>query len=106
SLIACDRDAAPCCNASESSYMNRDRACDYEAMVVHREKSENQEWKLFCYGVVGFANPCHSFFLPLGALSDVESSPQSILRYLLTLPPVCALLPVKAVTDTAALRKP
>ncbi|PNX64141.1 hypothetical protein L195_g061972, partial [Trifolium pratense] len=60
----------------------------------------------FCYDIDGSAHLCRSFYPPLAALSDVDNSPQSNLDYLLILPPVCALLPVKAVTDTAALRKP
>ncbi|MCI32876.1 hypothetical protein A2U01_0054090, partial [Trifolium medium] len=44
----------------------------------------------------------HDLHMPVGTLSDVGFS-QSILRYPRNLPPISALLPVKAVTDTAAL---
>ncbi|MCI67380.1 hypothetical protein A2U01_0088639, partial [Trifolium medium] len=47
-----------------------------------------------------------SLFPPVAALSDVEISPQSILRYPRDHPPVSALLPVKAMTDKATLDVP
>jgi hypothetical protein len=49
---------------------------------------------------------CHDSSILLAALSDVGFSPQSTRRYRRDDPPVCALLPVKAVTGMAALGVP
>ncbi|MCI22945.1 hypothetical protein A2U01_0044123, partial [Trifolium medium] len=103
SLIAGTRRNAPCCSVTGSSQHGNDRACDDWTSIVHREKNEILEWKPTFFGNACSAQTAHDLYLPVGALSDVDFSPQFIPRYPLTLPPVYALLPVKAMTDTAAL---
>jgi hypothetical protein len=64
-------------------------------------------WNTFCCcdNLVS-AIICHGPPPPLATLSDVGFSPQSTFHYRRSHPPVCALLPVKAVTEMTALEKP
>ncbi|GAU29679.1 hypothetical protein TSUD_53310 [Trifolium subterraneum] len=75
------------------------------AGMLHRANG-NQGWKNISHDIAASASTCHDLHLPPLTLSDVDFSPQSNLRYPLALSPVSALLPVKAVTGTAALVLP
>ncbi|PNX70046.1 hypothetical protein L195_g064702, partial [Trifolium pratense] len=57
-------------------------------------------------GDIWFREDCLVFHQTVVTLSDVVDSLQSIPRYQPNSPPVCALLPVKAVTGIAALSLP